>query len=410
MFRNDNRCPQRRHVTFGPQVILTFRGQTEIHFHPATEEALKVFFGNLARFDEGAFKEAVAQTTTRVSVGGNECAVLSVDDLAKAVKTGEKLFTGYPPDGPERDCGFCSKKFQPRILGNFQKADGVTFTGGNLGTFKRDVLLGVIEALKTSNPTLAERLVAAAETTTAEVTGEDAKPALTLIMPVCPDCRPNFYANFVALESAKAALTYAEEKIGAATERRAEEAEEQGNRNAVLRAMSTVTGRTFQPRPRPTAGRPASDRPNGHFNSNSHFNRDRREDRPERVNWHGALLEPRTVTALEAAGYTTPSTALEALQNLPIGELEKKGICHAGSIAPISMALKRAMEGRQVVGEAKGDSVVPAAAKSVVAPGTSRPATKRHEFTAPPRGATRSRPRASRRGKQTGISAAELVS
>ena len=358
--RDQRREPRRTQWT--TNVVLSFRGQMgEIFFHPVDESAQSTFFQNLRKLDEGAFRVVASQAATGSFNGGSPVAILGVEDLQSALKAGETLFTGFEPDGGSRNCGICGSGFQPVRI-PFTHKDGNPGLGGNFATLKTEKLAELIG----KGGDLAARVQGSSDAMTAEVMGDEKVPSRAKAMPVCKDCRDLLGVQTFALETLKAGLLGADQRIGVTADRY---------------AAAAILGR---PQRRAVGAGPSDGR---RYNDRQDFRGNGRDDRrPEkpRVDWYGASLEEATAQAMTAAGYANLSDALTAAEN---GELMSKGIAHAGSIGPITFALKRASDGRQIVGQAHGAVSAPRQ-QAVSTPGASRPAAprgKKREFTAPNR-------------------------
>ncbi len=349
--RNDNRRREPRRTDWTSSLVLSYRGQTEeTYFHPADKATMQAFFSNLKGFDEGAFRDIAAQAPTAEFNGGTPVAILNVDNLRSALRAGEELFTGFEPDGNPRDCGICGQEFQPVRI-PFNHRDGSPGVGGNFATLKTEKL----DELIGKGGDLAARVQTVSDAMTKEVMGNEPVPSRAKLLPVCKDCREMLQVPTFALETAREGLLGADKKIGVVADRF---------------AAAEVLGRP----PRHAVG-------SGPSNGRRFDNRNDRPQKP-RVDWHGADLEEATAVALTAAGYSNLADALRAAEN---GDLLAKGVAHAGSIGPITFALKRAGESRTIVGEGRAVS-----ARDIhEAPGAARPKArgKRRELTAP---ATRS--------------------
>lgn len=422
MYHDRNRRREPRRTEWTPNVVLSFRGQTEeVFFHPADEAAQAAFFQNLRKLDEGGLKEVAGQAQARSFNGGSPVAILGVEDLRRALKVGEELFTGLPEDGPARNCGLCSEQFQPHKRNSFERDNGAaTFVGGDIGIVKKDVLVQFVALLRkeyaeklkqfedamtkwqASQPTgdtppaggrfldltastkptppvdpaeVINRIASSVETTMAEVIGDAKPPELAVALPLGFRCgcqgrmRDACAVTLVAQESVLAALAYADQRIGTAMDR--------GKTASMLEVLGA--------RPQRYSAGPSDGRRFDNRRGNG-YDRGRREQKPQR-DWHGASLEVPTADAFDRAGLTSLQQALEILDSTPLAELEAKGLAHAGSIGPIKFALKRASEGRQMVGEAHG--AVSARRAQFNAPGAGRPVGgkrgrgKTREFNAP---------------------------
>ncbi|MBI2594714.1 MAG: hypothetical protein HYW38_00410, partial [Candidatus Colwellbacteria bacterium] len=303
---------------------LEFRGMNgTINLQSADEAAHKAFFANLKKIDEGTLRESVSQAGE----------VFDVERLKTVLKTGETLFAGYELDGPQRDCGICGTTFQPVRI-QFLHKDQTPGVGGNFATLKVETLKELIS----KGGELAELVKSLSDAMTTEVMGNEPVPSHAKLLPVCKECRGMLQDRFgvptFALETAREGLLGANKRIGVVA-----------NRSAVAEILE----RYQRPTNRPVGSGPSNgrryDRDPRDYGRNG---RDQREQRP-RVNWFGASLEEPTAKALTAAGY---SNLADALADAESGKLVDKGIAHPGSIGPITFVLKRASEGRQVVGQA----------------------------------------------------------
>jgi hypothetical protein len=357
--RNDNRREPRR-TNWTPTLVMSFRGQNgEVYFHPADEATMKAFFSSLKKLDEGSFQAVAAQAPTGEFNGGSPVAILSVNDLRSALRTGETLFTGFEPDGVQRECGVCGIGFQPVRI-PFVHKDGTPGIGGNFATLKTEKLAELIG----KGGDLAARVQASSDAMTAEVMGDEPVPSRAKLLAVCKDCREMLGVPTFALETAREGLLGAAKRIGVVADRF---------------AAAEILGRSQRGGHGHAVGFGPSD--------SRRFDRNR-GDRPEkpRTDWHGASLEEPTATAFTAAGYTS----VEAVLALTEDQMIDAGLAHAGSVKAIRFALQKATEGRQVVGDARGA----VSAQQAAAPGARRPKTtggKKREFTAPaaPRGGNR---------------------
>lgn len=399
-----------RQSVWSPNKVETYRGQNgDVHFHPVDEATMAAFFQNIRKLDEGNLRAAAAQAPLGSFNGGSPVAIFSIESLRSALKPGETLFTGLETDGPERQCALCGEQFQPHKRSAFQRDEGaVTFVGGDVAILKKDVLLNFVASLQNdyatkkatfdaamtewqakqpagslpagkfldlsaaSRPTapvdptpMIQRIVASVEATMAEVIGDGKPPELTVAAPVgfkcgCQDgLKDRIRVTFVALESVPAALDYVDKVIGT-----------NADRYVTVQLLDGIGGGRRPQRhavgsgPGPSDGR----------------RRDQRPEKPHR-DWHGADLEVATADALDVAGYTGIAAALAGAEN---GELLAKGIVHAGSIGPVTFALRRASEGRQVMGEARSSARRQQLEAGAGRPGgDKKPRGRRREITAP---------------------------
>lgn len=420
--KND-RQHERREEKWNPNFVAEFRaGQAgSVFFHPADEESLRVFKMNIKnpktrafKFDLGAFTEVAGQAPMGSFNGGSPVAILGVEDLRKALKPDEELWTGFPEDGQEEGCGLCGNEYQPHERSTFERDNGkISFTGGDFAIVRKDVLqefaaelnkvfaessekykadlavwkpaegsgrfLDLSATIKPEPPVdpteVINRIVSSVEKTMAELFPKGSKaPELAVALPLGYKCgcqgrmRNACHATFVARKSVLDALAFADMRIGAAADRN-QTADILENLGALRSPQHTVGAG-------PSDGRRFDNRRNfrgGH-------NRDQREPKPHR-DWHGADLEVDTADNLDKFGYTSPSDALAAANN---GELIRQGIAHPGSIKYIKLALERASKGRTVVGEAHRS--VPDQSQKFES-GADRPSkahgSKKRELTAP---------------------------
>lgn len=325
--RNQRREPRRTEWT--PNSVRTYRGQAgEVNFHPADKLAQAAFFQNLRKLDEGALREVASQAETGSFNGGSPVAILGVEDLRKALKAGEELFVSYEPDGDPRKCGICGLEFQPVRI-PFTHGDGTPGVGGNFATLKTDKLAELIG----KGGDLATRVQGSSDAMTAEIMGDEQVPSRAKLLPVCKECRELLKVPTFALETAREGLLGADKKIGVVSDRY---------------AAAEILGR---PQRQFGAGPSDGRRYDNHNRRDFRGGRDR--DQPERkphsTAFHGADLEVETAERL-GKEYISLDEAIAAANS---GDLMAKGIAHPGSIGPITFALKRASEGRTVVGEAK---------------------------------------------------------
>ena len=326
MYRKDNRREPRRTQTqtWTENLVLSYRGENgETFFHPADAAAMTAFFSNLRRFDGGGFKVVASQAPMGSFNGGSPVAILGVEDLRSALRAGETLFTGYEPDGDSRNCGICGVGFQPVRI-PFVHKDGTPGMGGNFATLKTEKLAELIA----KGGDLAARVQSVSDAMTAEVMGDESIPGRAKLLPVCKECREMLQAPTFALETAREGVLGADKRIGVVSDRHAA-AEILGRPQRHAVGAGPSDGRRFDNR---------RDFRGGDRNFRDRDNRREREQKPH-ILWHGADLEEGTAAALDKAGYTNLADALRAAEN---GELMAKGIAHAGSIGPISFALKRA--------------------------------------------------------------------
>lgn len=331
-----------------PASVTFSREEFNLDLVLADQDAYNIFRMNVRNLDGGALQ------LKKRELGDQP---FTAADLATCLASGKELFTGYQHDGPELACGICLRPFQP-ILIPFEGRDGQKGNGGNflvlnaakVADMQKSLLaaLGEVEGKRV----FGEVSKIAAETTAA-IMGDVPIPSRAVVLPVCKNCRETrqkagFRDFYHACSTVKELLPNVDKKIEI---------------RQTVNAVSAALGGYKRREQHATSSGPAFNR---------HDRRDEREHKP-RVDWHGAQLEANTADALTAAGYLNLTDAITAAEN---GKLLEQGIAHAGSIGPITFALKRAMESRQVVGNAKSASTLASrtapGATPVIAKGKSR--------------------------------------
>jgi len=321
----------KRHFTVPtnfPASVTFQRDAVNVDLVLTDKDAYDAFRMNVRNLDGGAL------LAKRNELGGMP---FTAADLAACLASGKELFTGYQQDGPEVACGICLRPFQP-ILVPYVDRDGKKGQGGNfliLNTVKisamKDSLLAALG--ETEGSRVFGEIAKIASEVTISIMGDTPVPSRAVALPVCKGCREQrqkTYRDFYHSRSTvKELLPTIDKKIEIRT-----------TVNAVSEALGGFQRRDRQQHA--VSSGPA-------FNRGRGDRRDEQRERKPRTDWHGAQLENNTADALTAAGYTL-ANALEAAEN---GELIAKGIAHPGSVGPITFALKRASEGRQIVGNSR---------------------------------------------------------
>ena len=115
-----------------PAAVELRHPEGNVDFLVADMSAYWGFRGNIKegdrfKFDRGALVSAVREA---------DKVVLTLEALSKCLLPGMTWKEPAPPDGNPLQCGFCSKEFQPVVLGTFERGGGI-FQGGNVLITKR---------------------------------------------------------------------------------------------------------------------------------------------------------------------------------------------------------------------------------------------------------------------------------